>query len=83
MKIHTHKLSLAAAIFSALAMLLLSLANSMGIYQNAVQQMQNWHMFYKPDFAGTITGMIEAAVMTYVSVYIIVWIYNALLGKKK
>lgn len=83
MKSNTQRYSLTGAIFAALTMLLLSIAEALGIYTTAVDAMQQWHMFYSPDVIGTITGMIEAAVITYVSVYVIVWIYQLLDGKKK
>ncbi|MBU1132060.1 hypothetical protein KKC32_02325 [Patescibacteria group bacterium] len=59
-------------------MLLLSVANSLGIYQNAAAQMQGWHMFYEPTFLGTISGMIEAAVFTYLVLFVFAWLYNRL-----
>ncbi|MFH1405408.1 MAG: hypothetical protein ABIH21_04945 [Patescibacteria group bacterium] len=84
MKLHAHKLGLAGAIFSALAMLVLSIVNAFGIYTAATEQMQTMHMFYTPDVVGTITGMIEAAVITYISLFVFVLIYNKLLkGVKK
>lgn len=81
MKIHIHKLSLAGAIFSALSMIVLSIANALGIYQATVQSMQDWHMFYSPTVLGTVTGMIEAGVITYISIYAFVWIYQFLQSK--
>lgn len=84
MKLHAHKFSLAGAIVSVFCMILLSVVNSLGIYIGSVELMQQAHMFYTPTVGGTITGMIEAAVMTYISLYVFVWVYNKLLdGKKK
>ncbi len=78
MKFNTQKIALTGALFSSLGMFLLSIANALGIYKGAVDMMQQWHMFYTPTVIGTITGMIEAAIITYVSIIIIVGIYNAL-----
>lgn len=82
MKFNTQKAAFAGAIFATLGMLLLSIANALGIYEGAVNMMQQWHMFYTPTFVGTIAGMIEAAVITYVSILVIIWIYGLLGGGK-
>lgn len=76
------RVSVTGAMSAALLMLLLSIGNSFGFYEEAVAQMQGWHMYYTPDFGGTISGMIEAAVVTYLGIQIVFWIYGAL-GKKK
>lgn len=81
MKLQIQRLSVAGAIFAAFSMLVLSIANALGFYQDAVSMMQQWHMFYTPTIGGTIVGMIEAAIITYLSILIIVWIYD-LLGSK-
>lgn len=83
MKLNAQKLSLAAAIVSAACMLLLSILNGLGLYQSATSQMTAWHMFYTPTFLGTVTGMIEAFVITYIFVYAAAWLYNYLMGEKK
>jgi len=82
MKLDANKLASASALTSALFMVLLSLGNGMGLYSNASTQMQTWHMWYTPSFGGTITGLIEAAVITYVFVWIAATIYNNMLDKK-
>jgi len=38
-------------------------------------------MWYAPSFGGTLTGLIEAAVITYVFVWIAVSIYNKMVEK--
>jgi hypothetical protein len=83
MKLHAHKLALAAALVSAAGMLLLSLLNGVGLYQSAASQMMGWHMYYRPNATGTLFGMIEAAVITYIYVFPIAWVYNRLLESKK
>lgn len=78
MKLNTNRVSLAGAITAAFFMLVLSLLNAVGLYQGATQQMRAWHMWYTPNAAGTITGMIEAAVITYVVLFVFAYIYNSL-----
>jgi len=77
-KNNTHRLSLAGALFSALFMFSLSILNAFGLYTSATKSMEALHLFYRPDVLGTLTGMLEAAVITYVSIFIFVSIYNAL-----
>ncbi|PIP61005.1 hypothetical protein COX00_00125 [Candidatus Uhrbacteria bacterium CG22_combo_CG10-13_8_21_14_all_47_17] len=81
MKDNANKLGLAGALTAAFFMLVLSLLNSVGLYQGATQQMRAWHMWYTPNFGGTITGMIEAAVITYIVLFVFTSVYN-LLEKK-
>lgn len=84
MKNIAQRSALTGAIFAAFTMFLLSLAEALGVYQGAVDMMEQWHMFYIPTtIGGTIAGMVEAAVITYVSILIIVWIYGMLGEKKK
>lgn len=82
MKLDAHKLALASALTSALFMVLLSLGSGMGLYSNMASQMQSWHMWYMPTFGGTLTGLIEAAILTYIFVWIAASIYNRLVEKK-
>lgn len=82
MKLHAHALALAGAVVSAACMLLLSVLNALGIYQSAAGTMADWHMFYAPDVGGTIAGMIEAAVISYIVLYAFAWVYGKCLPKK-
>jgi len=82
MNLNSAKLALAGGIWAALGMLVMSLLNALNIYTNATGQMQEWHMFYTPSIGGTILGMIEAFVITYISLYVLAWIYNQLLDQK-
>lgn len=66
----------AGAVLSAACMLLLSLTYSVGLYGSAVEMMQAWHMFYSPTLVGTITGMIEAAVVGFIFLYVLAVLYN-------
>ena len=81
MKLDANKLALASALTSALFMVLLSLGSGMGLYSNATMQIQSIHMWYAPTFGGTLTGLIEAAVITYIFVWIAVSIYNKMAEK--
>jgi len=83
MSINAHKLGLAGAIVSSVTMLLLTLGNAVGLYEGAATQMQAWHMFYSPTVGGTIVGMIEAAIITYIYLFVMIFIYNQLFGTKK
>lgn len=79
MKSRTQQLAVTGAIFAALGMLLLSLAESLGFYHGAVTMMTQWHMVYDAtSIIGIIGGIIEAMIITYVSILIVVWIYDAL-----
>jgi|GEM_PF-539228 len=80
MKLNPNTLGLSAGLVSAVGMLLLSILNGLGYYQQAAVQMMGWHMFYTPTVLGTFSGMIEAAVITYLFVSATAWMYNYLLG---
>jgi len=66
------------AIVAAVSMLLLGILGNIGVYMGAVQMMQQWHMFFSLSVLGIITGMIEAAIITFVFVYVIIWLYYKL-----
>ena len=82
MKLDAHKLASASALTSALFMVLLSLGSGLGMYRTMATQMQSYHMWYTPTFGGTLTGLIEAAILTYIFVWIAASIYNAMVEKK-
>lgn len=69
-------LGYAGAIVSAGIMLLLSILAALGFYVGAAEQMQRWHMFYSVSIIGTITGMIEAAIISFLALYALAWVYN-------
>lgn len=71
----------AAAIVSALIMLIFGIFGKIGIYTNAVEMMIQWHMFFTLTPLGIITGMVEAAVVSFIFIYIFGWIYNKLIRK--
>jgi len=69
-------LGYAAAIVSAIGMLLLGIFGNLGTYTFAVEQMMKWHMFFSLSIGGIIAGMIEAAVWGFIIAFIFGWIYN-------
>lgn len=77
-KLNPKALGIAGAIVSALAMLLLGILGNIGIYSDAVQMMQEAHMFFDLSIIGIITGMLEAAIITFVIAYVLVIVYNKL-----
>jgi hypothetical protein len=66
----------AAAIVAAIIMLLLGILGNVGIYTGSVEMMQQWHMFFSLSIGGIIAGMVEAAVITFVFVYLFGLLYN-------
>ncbi|WP_435319147.1 hypothetical protein [Haloarchaeobius sp. TZWSO28] len=68
----------AAAAISALVMLLLGIAGTVGVYEGAVEMMVTWHMFFEPTVVGTLGGIIEAAIIAFVFTYAFAWVYNVL-----
>lgn len=68
----------AAAIVAALSMLILGLLGNLGMYTGAVSMMEQWHMFFSLTAFGIFTGMIEAAVISFVFLAIFAVLYNKL-----
>jgi len=77
-KINTLVFASAGAIVAALSMLILGILGNIGLYKGAVEMMRQWHMFFSLTVFGIFTGMIEAAVITFVFFVIFGWIYNKL-----
>ena len=77
-KLNALAFGITAAIVSALSMLILGILGNMGIYIGAVEMMRQWHMFFSLRPFGIFTGMVEAAVISFVFFYIFGWIYNKL-----
>jgi len=67
----------AAAVISAVVMLLLGVFGAIGVYEGAVAMMEQWHLFFEPTVVGTVAGMVEAAVISFILVYPFAWLYNA------
>ena len=78
---HAFLVSSAAAIVAAGIMLVLGIFGNLGLYIGAVQMMQQWHMFFDLSIGGIIAGMIEAAVITFVIVYVFVWLEQKLVSR--
>jgi len=66
----------AGALISAACMLLLGILGNVGFYTGAVGMMQEAHMFFSLSFVGIITGIIEAAVIGFITAYAFAWLYN-------
>ena len=66
------------AIIAATYMLLLGILGNLGLYMGAVEALMEWHMFFSLSVLGIISGMIEAAVITFVFVYVTIWLYYKL-----
>jgi hypothetical protein len=77
-KLNSLALGTSAAIIAALSMLILGIFGNIGIYKGAVEMMSQWHMFFSLTPFGILTGIIEAAIISFVSIYIFGWIYNKL-----
>lgn len=69
-------LAISLALISALMMLLLGIAGNIGIYTGAVEMMKQWHMFFDITILGTIAGMIEAGIISFIFGWLIAYTYN-------
>ncbi|WP_435158481.1 hypothetical protein [Haladaptatus sp. DFWS20] len=78
MKLDALAFASAAAIVSAVVMLLLGIFGAVGVYEGAVEMMEQWHLFFEPTIVGTVAGMIEAAIISFIFIYAFAWLYNAL-----
>ena len=75
-KINSLALGGAAAILAAVIMLLLGILGSLGVYTDAVEMMQQWHVFFSLSIGGIIAGMAEGAVVSFILLYFFGLIYN-------
>ena len=75
-KLNSFAFAASAAIVAALSMLILGILGNIGVYMGAVEMMSQWHMFFSLTPFGILTGMIEAAVVSFVFFFIFGWIYN-------
>ena len=71
-------LGYAGAILSAACMLIMGVLGRLGIHTNAVEAMQQWHIFFSLNVVGIIAGIIEAAVFSFVFMYLFELLYNKL-----
>lgn len=77
-KLNPLALGYAGALVAALTMLLLGVLGNLGIYLGAVEMMQQWHVFFNLSIIGIIAGIIEAAVISFVFLYLFGLVYNKL-----
>ena len=75
-KLNSLALGASAAFVAALSMVILGILGNIGVYQGAVEMMSQWHMFFSLTPFGILTGMIEAAIISFAFFYIFGWIYN-------
>ena len=75
-KLNSLALGTSAAIVAGLSMLLLGILGNLGIYQGAVEMMSQWNMFFSLTPFGILTGIIEAALVSFAFIYIFGWLYN-------
>jgi len=66
----------AGGTLAAACMLLLGILGKLGVYLGAVGMMQTWHLFFTLSIGGIIAGMVEAAVIGFVTLYALGWLYN-------
>jgi hypothetical protein len=78
-KLNAHALGLAGAVVSALSMLLLGIFGRIGVYEGAVNMMEQWHEFFSLSIGGIIGGMVEGAIISYITLYVFGWFYNRML----
>lgn len=76
-------LGYAGATLSAIVMLLLGILGNVGLYKEAVAMMSECHMFFSLSIGGIIGGMIEAAIISFVILYALAFMYNWLVTTKK
>jgi hypothetical protein len=75
-KLNSLAFGASAAIVAAISMLVLGILGNLGLYKGAVQMMTQWHMFFSLAPIGIFTGIIEAALIGFVFIYIFAWVYN-------
>ena len=75
-ELNAKAMGFSVALISTACMLLLGIFGNLGIYIGAVNMMQQLHLFFSLSLLGIIGGMIEAAIISFVVTYIIVYFYN-------
>lgn len=74
--LNSRALGLSLATLAAGHMLVMSLAALGGYYLGAYEAMKAWHLFYDLTAAGIISGIVEAAVWSYIAGWLVGWFYN-------
>lgn len=77
-KLNSLALGYAGAIIAGISMLVLGILGNLEIYTGAVEMMQQWHIFFSLSVVGIIAGIIEAAVISFVFLYLFGLVYNKL-----
>ncbi len=75
-ELNPKSLAISLSLVSALIMLLLGILGNLGVYTSAVDMMKQWHMFFDISILGIITGMIEAAIISFIFGWLIAYFYN-------
>lgn len=75
-KLNALALGYTGAVLSGIGMLLLGILGNLGIYTGAVEIMQQGHVFFSLSLLGIITGIIEAAIISFVFLYLFGLVYN-------
>lgn len=75
-KLHSHALGVAAAVIAALSMLIMGILAMAGVYMEAFQIMKAFHIGFDATIVGTLIGIIEAAVVSYIGGYLFGSVYN-------
>lgn len=78
-KLNSAAFGLAAAIVAALIMAVIGTLSRFGIYTEAAQMMSSWHIFFDTTLLGIFAGMVEAAVSTFVLIYLFAVIHNQII----
>lgn len=71
-------LPLAAAVLSAACMIALG---NLGIYEGAVEMMEQWHLFFDLSLAGILVGALEGAAAGLALAGALAWLYNVFESK--
>jgi len=66
----------AGATVSGLCMLLLGIGWNIGVYSRTAEQMAKWHLLFSKSVLGIIGGIVEAGVISFVFLYVLIWLYN-------
>jgi len=75
-KLDGKALGYSIAVVSAIGMFLTWIFGILGIYSSWVNSMINLHLFFSLSFLGLITGILEAAVVSFIAGWLIAWAYN-------
>lgn len=75
-ELNAKALGFSLAIVSAISMVLLWIGGKTGVYVEAFEQMQNWHIFFSLSIGGLIGGVIEASIWSFIGGWLIALVYN-------